>query len=82
MFDQTAHRIEGNVVIDELAEVGIECRDAALLGVGTILGGSSNRRSSCRPSNEVVSARGVVFAVPRGGQRTKHPAESSLKQRR
>ena len=30
-------RIESQVVIDELSEIGIECRDAAFLFVGTVL---------------------------------------------
>lgn len=38
-FGQRAHRIEGDVVIDELAEIGIERRDAALLAVLPILSG-------------------------------------------
>ena len=61
-----AGRVEGQIMVDELAQVGVERRDAAFLGVGPILGRIVRRHGG---AEEVQVLDVVALARAKGGRR-------------
>ncbi len=80
LFLQAARRVEGQVVIDELAEIGVGGRDVAFFGIGTVErrlvvgehGGSQLRQG--------VYGRLVVRSEVGRRQRPEYAAERSAEQ--
>jgi hypothetical protein len=79
---EQAHRVEGDVVVDELAEIGVEGRDSALLAVRAVLRRIEGRRHLVGERGEVGEAVFVVGAEDSGWQVAEHPAEAALEQAR
>ena len=66
LFGQTAHRIKGDVVIQELAEVGVESRNAALLVILAVLRRIETGGHRGAERVEIRQALVVVFSEPGG----------------
>src|SRR5258708_6691320 len=69
-------------MIDELTEVGIQGRNAALFGIWAIKWLFEPSRHSVSQRRKVYYVFIVVFSECRPAQRAKHTSESSLKGRR
>src|ERR1017187_252424 len=82
MLDQCAHRIESKVMIDELSEISIESRNAAFFVVSAVLRRIEIGGHLGAQDFQVSLALIIVLAVLSRGQRSKHPAETPLRQRR
>jgi hypothetical protein len=82
LFLQAARRVEGQVVIDELAEVGISRGDAALLRVGAVERRLVLGQHARRKRRQRVDSGRLVLAEPGGRVRAEHPSERPAEQQR
>jgi hypothetical protein len=82
LLGQQAHGIEGDVVIDELAEIGVERGNTALLSVGAVLGRIEIADHVVGECREVCDVVGVIGAEFRRRQIAEHAAKAALRQRR
>ena len=82
LLGQRAHGIEGDVVIDELAEIRVERGNSALLGVGAVFGRIEIADHVVGERREICDVVGLVRAEFRRRQIAEHAAEAALRQRR
>src|SRR5215471_8439828 len=82
MLDQRCHRIEGDIVIDELAQIRIEGRNTALFGVFSVLYRIKVGLHRLAEYHKGGAAFVIVGSVLGLRQRAEHSPEAALKFRR
>src|SRR5215471_1702825 len=82
MLDQRCHRIEGNIVIDELAQIRIQSWNTALFSIFSVLDRIKFGRHRLAQYHKGGTAFVIVGSVLGRRQRSEHSPEAALKFRR